>query len=364
MKTTFKAIIVISIFALLSISCSSELNVKDLPGFWQGESGRGFQFTDKGTYFFYFIENDTWKCSGDSENNFYIDGNKIRCEWIENGETKAISYSVNSFTQYTMKLHSESGDVSDGKYIKVSEPSQINVEDRKAALASSILEQIDVFAEQYYDASTKAFNIKTLKLTGSEKLLKPTYLLDPSVAGELVTKSQKISALAFYAMDNGIRAIYDMPCDQANEAIAKLAAELNHPIDIQFMTGDAPTSEKIKREYEISKERGELAYFWQFQNAILVETGFILAQDPELFFSKISEEQWQQYRQRLISLYDAIVELAKYDEEMASVLEFRDEYKIGTDQERSTANSSIEFAIQFYSTNKENYITRRNALLQ
>jgi len=56
-----------------------------------------------------------------------------------------------------------------------------------------------------------------------------------------------------------------------------------------------PLSEKIKKEYEACRERGDLAYFWQFQYAIMIETGYIIAHNPELFFSKITEEQWQAF---------------------------------------------------------------------
>jgi len=366
MKTTFRSIIIISIFAVLSVSCSTKLDVKDLTGFWQGECGRGFQFTDKGTYFFYFIENGTWKCSGDSENNFSVKGNEICCEWTENGETKAICYFVDSFSEQEMKLRSESGDISDGKYIKVSEPIQIDVEERKSALASSVLAQIDSLYLLYQKALSQSFDISEFGLTETEKLVKPEYLLKLSVSNDFVTRSQKINAMAIYVMESSIKQIYDMPLEDTKQTIAKLAAELDHADDIEYLWSDATVSEKLEREYEVCKERGDLAYFWQFQYAFFVETKYLLAQNPELFFSKISDEQYQAFHESVVRRIDVIMELAKYDDEVAILKSFIDQNKNNVWQANSDYQSTLgtkDLRIKHYIDNRDNIIARRNAIL-
>jgi len=243
-------------------------------------------------------------------------------------------------------------------------PTHEEVQEMKQALADTVLAEIDRLAEQYFDASTKTFILKELELTDAEKLVKPGYLLDPSAASNFVTKSQKVNALAIYFVELGIRKIYDMPQEETKEAIAKLAVEVNHPIDADFLLG-APTSEKIKKDYEICKERGDLSYFWQFAYAIIVETSYLLVQDPDLFFSKITEEQWQNYRNKYTPVYRAIEELSKYDEEMSALMSIIIKYKAAsTKDEARTVETTMESAKQFRIANRDKYIARRNALLQ
>jgi len=251
------------------------------------------------------------------------------------------------------------------KSAQTQEPTQEEVQEMKQALADSVLAEIDAFAEEYFDASSKSFKLKMFELTDAEKMIKPDYLLDPSVANNLVTRSQKINALAIFVSEQGIRKIYDMPLEETKEVIVKLAAEVNHPSDVDFLTSDVATSEKMKKEYEICKERGELSYFWQFQHAIVVETSYIMTQNPELFFSKITEEQWQAYNKKTNAHNKAIRELAKYDREMADVLELFNQTRVfSSDEEKTVVNTSIESAKQFRITNKDKFIAHRNALLQ
>jgi len=245
------------------------------------------------------------------------------------------------------------------------EPTQEEVQEMKQALADSVLAEIDAFVEKNIDASSKKFRLQEMELTDAEKLVKPDYLLDPSTANNLVTRSQKINALAIFVSEQGIRKIYDMPLEETKEVIARLAAEVNHPIDVDLLTSDAAPSEKLKREYEFCKERGELSYFWQFHYALTAETSYILAQNPELFFNKITDEQWQAYIKSLESKFYAINKLAKYDPEMAVLYDFKQQFSVRpSEEERDAVFTSCEGAKNFYIANKDKYIDRRNALLQ
>jgi len=58
-------------------------------------------------------------------------------------------------------------------------------------------------------------------------------------------------------------------------------------------------SGKLSRVYENCRKNGELAFFWQYCCATLIESGYILANNPELFFGKITEEQWQNFEVRI-----------------------------------------------------------------
>lgn len=245
------------------------------------------------------------------------------------------------------------------------ELSQEDVQDMKQTLTDSVMAQIDALEAQYVESASNSFQFRNLELTYTEKLMKPDYLLDPAAANTLVTKSQKISALAYYIVDYGVRVLYDMPLEDSRKAIVKLAAEVNHPISISKNDTTIPVSEYIKLEYEKCKENGDLAYFWQFEAAIGIENNYIIAQDPDLFFSLITEEQWKAYADKRIVLQRAICTMAEYDEEMDALNSFRRQYSIySSDAEMERVISSRVSAKMFYRDNKDKYIEHRNSLIQ
>lgn len=248
---------------------------------------------------------------------------------------------------------------------KVKEPTQEEVQEMKQALADTVLAYIDICTEKLCDATSKSFNIQKMELTANEKSVKPDYLLDPSVANTLVTKKQKVNALAIYAIELLVRKIYDMPQEEANTTIAKLAVEVDHPTDIDFFMSDTPTSEKLRREYEICKERGDLNYFWQFQSAIITEISYLLVQNPKLFFSKITDEQLKAYGTRGGEIYAAVYKLAEFDEEMAELKDLLCRNSITPSlSEWDNIYQSREIHIQKRLEHKDLFIARRNALLQ
>jgi len=248
---------------------------------------------------------------------------------------------------------------------KPQEPTQEEIQEMKQALADSVLAYIDACAEQLCDATSKSFSIQTMELTDEEKMVTPDYLLDPSVADTLITKTQKVNALAIYSIELGVRKIYDMPQEETKAVIAKLAVDVNHPTDMDFLTSDTAMSEKIKREYEICKERGDLAYFWRFQVAVLTEFSYLLVQNPKLFFNKITDEQLNEYGKKTPAIYGALDKLAEYDEEMAELSDFLYRYSmISKLSEWDNIYQSKEIHIQKRIEHKEMFIARRNALLQ
>lgn len=249
---------------------------------------------------------------------------------------------------------------------KNQEPTQGEVQGMKQALADSVLAQIDALMDEYNNASINTFYFKDMILTDKEKLVKPDYLLDPAVADTLLTNTQKVSALAFYIADLQVRKIYDMPMEEAKAVIAKLAAELNHAVDTNTLFDlNVPSSEKIKANYEKCRENGDLTPFWQFQNAMLVEVSYIITQNPELFFSKITDEQWENFKKKIHIKSYALGTLAQYDEEMAQILDFVIKYvPFSSEGESKAINSSRESAKKYRIENKDKFVARRNALLQ
>jgi len=248
---------------------------------------------------------------------------------------------------------------------KAKEPTQEEVQEMKQALADSVLAQIDALASEYITAYENGVRLRAFELTGTEKLVKPDFLLDPKEASTFVTKSQKVNALAFYIVDYGVRMIYGMPLEEAKEAIVKLAVDVNFPFDTDQYEANAPLSERIKAEYEECKERGELAYFWQFQYAIIAETDYIISHNVDLFFSQITEDQWLSFYQNLEADRAAIEILAEYDADMSAFKDFIDKTRVtSSDKEKEDILTSIETSKQFFAANREKQYAIRNALLQ
>jgi len=120
------------------------------------------------------------------------------------------------------------------KNTKQSEPTLEEIQTQKVALADSVLAKIDAFAGKFIDASEGDFRIVNFELNEEEKMVKPDYLLDPSFANTLVTKSQKVNALAIFLVELTVREIYDMPLEETQEVMAKLAVEIDHPVDVNI----------------------------------------------------------------------------------------------------------------------------------
>jgi len=251
------------------------------------------------------------------------------------------------------------------KNTKTTEPTPEEIQAQKVALADSVLAQIDELAEKLSDAMSNSFYLSELQLNDAERLIKPDYLLDLSLANTLVTKSQKINALAMYVVDYAARVAFDMPGDEAKEVISKLGVDINHPIDLNYSTTGTPLSELIKRDYKNSKENEELAIFWQFQYAIIVETIYIISHNVDLFFSQITEDQWQSLFQKFEANRAAIEILAEYDLDMSAFKDFMDKTRVtSSDKEREDILTSIETSKHYFVANKEKQFAIRNALLQ
>jgi len=205
---------------------------------------------------------------------------------------------------------------------KANELSSEEIEFQKEALTDSLLNLIDGFLDEYVSASDNSFRLSDFQLTETEKMVKPDFLLDPSAANTLLTRSQKVNALAIYAIEFGIRQIYGMPLDETKAVIAKLSADVS-PIDLSQFTEPMSRSEKIRKEYDACKERDELSFFWQFQNAAIVETAYFLDKKPELASGRITEEQWQQFSERIEIVVNVINELSQFDEQINTAMTFR-----------------------------------------
>jgi len=251
--------------------------------------------------------------------------------------------------------------VNNNKKTQDSQAAPENAQSQKAALADSVLASIDAIAEEYFDATSKCFRLRNIELSDNEKLVKPDYLLAPSAANDLLTKTQKVNALAYYIVEYGLRKAYDMPLEEAKATILKLATDINYPIDFDLANYET----QIRQIYRKCKENEELTYFWQFQHAIIAEFSYITSRDPEFFFKKITPEQRKSFVDRTSAYIKAMKRISQYDDEMAYAYFLFKKYRIfPSDEQMMEIYGSTDSIIQFQTENKDKYAARRNALIK
>ena len=157
-----------------------------------------------------------------------------------------------------------------------------------------------------------------LQLTEEEKQVKPDYLLSPSVAENAVTLSEKYRALAALCVDKKIAALYDMPTDEYEAAISKLAADIDDPSfkDIEDVSNIYETGQKL---YDTMNENGRINYFWQMVAGSLTEEFFVMSQNSDKFVTAFDDETAAAITFRNVLLNEATSRLAGYDSEFEPV---------------------------------------------
>ncbi|MCQ2212292.1 MAG: hypothetical protein MJZ36_01495 [Bacteroidaceae bacterium] len=160
----------------------------------------------------------------------------------------------------------------------------------------------------------------TIALSEEEKLVKPEYLLDPAKANDAVTLSEKYRALAILNVDKFVAKSYDMPTEAYDEAIAKLAADINDPA-FKAAQEEGPIAKNVQAFYDAEEESGRLNYFWQVATSAIVEQLYIMTQNTDKFIAAFDDEAASNVTFRVICLQDAINRLTAYDEELVEVAE-------------------------------------------
>ena len=240
------------------------------------------------------------------------------------------------------------------------------VETAKIILADDVVATLDEIAKPILESSGSAApeSIIASALTEEEKLIKPDYLLEASQANEMVTKSQKLNALAILFVERPIRIAYGMPTEETDKVIAHLAAEVNDPISFDDEMNLTP-AEKTKMAYEAHKERGDIADFWQYNFAIQIEISYLISKNTDAFFRNITNEQYDLFTSRYRSSRSAVRVLAEYDEDLASILEFHDANRAaGSDEESDVLFATKESAKQHMVAYKDIFVARRANLLK
>lgn len=159
-----------------------------------------------------------------------------------------------------------------------------------------------------------------LALTDEEKQVKPDYLFEPSVAENAVTLAEKYRALSALTVDKEIAKLYDMPTDEYDEAITKLASDINDP-SFKVLDGASNAFEASGDLYAAMEENGRINYFWQLAAASIVEQLYVTSQKSDKFIEAFDDDAVSNITFRVALLQDAIERLSEYDPELKPITE-------------------------------------------
>ena len=157
-----------------------------------------------------------------------------------------------------------------------------------------------------------------LKLTKEELQVKPDYLLAPSVAENATVLAEKYRILAALGVDKKVAKLYEMPLDEYQTAITKLAADINDP-SFQKIEDNSSIAETTEDLYNAMNENGRINYFWQVASASLVEQLYLANQNSDRFLSTFTDETAANTTFRVVLILDALKRLSAYDPEVKTV---------------------------------------------
>lgn len=159
-------------------------------------------------------------------------------------------------------------------------------------------------------------------LSEKEKMVKPDYLINPSIANDLVTLSQKYRTVAMLGIDIMIANIYGMPNTDYKEAVSKLLVDINDPALTDYAGLDwslvAPEEESeylaefIDEEYE----QGRPQFFWEGVASSLVEQLYICTRDVDKFMPMFTDQVAADVTYNFVCVHEGLIQMIKLYPEM------------------------------------------------
>ena len=207
----------------------------------------------------------------------------------------------------------------------------------KTAQTAESADSVKSFEQQQIEASIKMHmdsiaselgKLKTLPflnegkdgvtLTKEEKQVKPDYLLNANVADEATTLTEKYRTLSALSVDKKIAALYELPTEDYEKAITKLAADINDP-SFKALEDAGSIFETTSALYDAMEKNGRINYFWQLASAALIEQLYICNQNADKFLSTFNDEAASEVTFRIVLILDAVNRLAQYDPDIEPV---------------------------------------------
>ena len=204
-----------------------------------------------------------------------------------------------------------------------------NVEAETDTLKSFEQEQIEASIKIHFDSIAAEFSkmeqpkfVKETKdgisLTKEEKQVKPNYLLAPAVADEATTLAEKYRIISALSVDKRIANLYEMPVEDYEKAITKLAADIDDP-SFKVIDNAGSLFEPSSELYNAMDQNGRINYFWQIASAALVEQLYVVSQNKDKFLSTFTDETAANVTFRIILILDATNRLSQYDPEIQPI---------------------------------------------
>ena len=193
----------------------------------------------------------------------------------------------------------------------------------QSQIEANIKMQIDSIAVEFGKIDQPPF-FKTTKdgiqLSKEAKLVKPDYLLAANVADEATTLAEKYRVLTALSIDKKVAELYEMPTEDYDKAIGKLAADINDP-SFKVIENPGAVFETTSALYEEMEKNGRINYFWQIAAAALVEQLNVISQTQDQFLTPFTDETAANVTYRIILILDAVNRLAQYDPDIEPVAE-------------------------------------------
>lgn len=162
-----------------------------------------------------------------------------------------------------------------------------------------------------------------ITLTEKEKMVKPDYLINPSVVGKLATLSQKYHVVSMMAADLVVANMYEMPTVDMKEAMAKLLLDINDEAFTNF--ANTPWSDLegasdalgflVEEEYAAGRQN----LFWDALAASLVEQLYIITRNVDKFMPMFTDETVEDFTFNFICLHEGLITMADTNDEMSSL---------------------------------------------
>ena len=208
---------------------------------------------------------------------------------------------------------------------------------KKSAQTEEAADSVKSFEQQQIEASIKmhmdsiASELGKLKnlpflnegkdgitLTKEEKQVKPDYLLAASVADEATTLTEKYRIMSALSVDKKIATLYEMPTEDYEKAINKLAADINDP-SFKSIEDANTIFETTSTLYDEMEKNGRINYFWQLAASALVEQLYVINQNADKFLTAFNDDAAANVTFRIVLVLDAVNRLAQYDPDIEPV---------------------------------------------
>jgi len=156
-----------------------------------------------------------------------------------------------------------------------------------------------------------------LKLSEKDKMVKPGYLIDPSIANSMVELAQKYRMVSMLRVDAIIADLYDMPVDAYREACIKLLSEINDSAFLEFAKSDSlPSGEQFSRFLDKEYDKGRERFFWESVASCFIEQLYVCTQDVDRFMSMFDDDSASEVTYNFVLIHDGVSSLLEMNPEM------------------------------------------------